>query len=150
MLVEVQSLVAPAPYGTPRRSCLGVEDARLALLLAVLDRRSDVDLLSQDVYANAAGGVRVSEPAADLGLALAIASSRLDRPVPEDLVACGEIGLGGEIRRASRLDLRAREAARLGFKRMLVPRGAASEAEGQGLEVIAVGDVSEAIAWLRA
>ena len=149
MLVEVQSLVAPAPYGSPRRSCLGIEDARLALLLAVLDRRSDVDLLSQDVYANATGGVRVSEPAADLGLALAIASSRLDRPVPPDVVACGEVGLGGEIRRASRIDLRAREAARLGFRRILVPRGAAAEAQGAGVEVVPLANVAEAVAWLR-
>lgn len=150
MLVEVQSLVAAAPYGTPRRSCLGIEDARLALLLAVLDRRSDVDLLSRDVYANAAGGVRVTEPAADLGLALAIASSRLDRPVPPDVVACGEIGLGGEIRRVARIELRAKEAARLGFQRILVPRGAAEDAAGAALEVVPISDVAEAVAWLRA
>ena len=121
MLVELQALVAPAPYGTPRRTTLGLEDARVALLLAVLDRRSSIDLLSQDVYAKAAGGVRVAEPAADLGIALAIASSRLNLAVPADTAAIGEIGLGGEIRRVSRVDVRLGEAGRLGFRRVLVP-----------------------------
>ncbi len=121
MLVELQALVAPAPYGTPRRTTLGLEDARVALLLAVLDRRSSIDLLSQDVYAKAAGGVRVAEPAADLGIALAIASSRLNLAVPADTAAIGEIGLGGEIRRVSRVDVRLGEAGRLGFRRLLVP-----------------------------
>lgn len=121
MLVELQALVAPAPYGTPRRTTLGLEDARVALLLAVLDRRSPVDLLSQDVYAKAAGGVRIAEPAADLGIALAIASSRLDRAIPPDTAAVGEIGLGGELRRVARLDVRLAEAARLGFRRLLAP-----------------------------
>ena len=121
MLVELQALVAPAPYGTPRRTTLGLEDARVALLLAVLERRSSIDLLSQDVYAKAAGGVRVAEPAADLGIALAIASSRLNLAVPADTAAIGEIGLGGEIRRVSRVDVRLGEAGRLGFRRVLVP-----------------------------
>ena len=107
MLLEVQALVAPAGYGTARRTCLGIDDARVALLLAVLDRRSDVDLLSCDVYVNVAGGVRVAEPAADLAVALALASSRLDLPLPADVAACGEIGLGGEIRRVARLEERA-------------------------------------------
>jgi len=149
MLVEIQALVAPAPYGTPRRTALGVEDGRLALLLAVLDRRTDVDLLSRDVYVNAVGGVRVGEPGADLAVALAIASSRLDLPVPEDLVACGEVGLGGEVRRVARLDLRVREAARLGFGRVLVPRGTRAEPPGGGCHCVEVADVREALARLR-
>jgi DNA repair protein RadA/Sms len=147
MLLEVQALVAPAGYGTARRTSLGFDDARVALLLAVLDRRSEIDLLSRDVYVNVAGGVRVSEPAADLAVALAIASSRLDVAVPSDVAACGEIGLGGEIRRVGRLEDRLREAVRLGYTRVLVP-SRALPLEVQGAEPIGVEDVGEAVAWL--
>ena len=153
------ALVAPAPYGTPRRTTLGLEDARVALLLAVLDRRSPVDILSQDVYAKAAGGVRVAEPAADLGIALAIASSRLDQAVPADTAAVGEIGLGGEVRRISRLDVRVAEAARLGFKRLLVPAVCYEEqcsrskgrrkTENPICELVPIEEVAQAVAWLR-
>ena len=159
MLVELQALVAPAPYGTPRRTTLGLEDARVALLLAVLDRRSPVDLLSQDVYAKAAGGVRVAEPAADLAIALAIASSRLELALPPDTAAMGEIGLGGELRRVSRVDVRVAEAARLGFRRLLVPAVCEREwrtrdhASGAGSEVtcelIPIEQIAEAIEWLQ-
>ena len=163
MLVELQALVAPAPYGTPRRTTLGLEDARVALLLAVLDRRSRVDLLSQDVYAKAAGGVRVAEPAADLGIALAIVSSRLDLAVPPDTAAVGEIGLGGELRRVSRLDVRVAEAARLGFRRLLVPavcqrelvkRRAEEKTPGSRIsntcELVPIEEVAQAVDWLAA
>jgi len=161
MLVELQALVAPAPYGTPRRTTLGLEDARVALLLAVLERRSRIDLLSQDVYAKAAGGVRVAEPAADLGIALAIASSRLDLAVPPDTAAIGEIGLGGEIRRVSRLDVRLAEAARLGFRRLLVPavcqreitarkrQEEASPSPSPNCELVPIEEVAQAIDWLQ-
>jgi DNA repair protein RadA/Sms len=149
MLVEIQALVAPAGYGTARRTCLGIDDGRVALLLAVLDRRSHVDLLSRDVYLNVAGGVRVTEPGADLGVALALASSRLDVGLPGDVAACGEVGLGGEIRRVGRMDLRLREAARLGFRRLLVPQGAGADAP-DGVERIALGEIGEAVEWLRA
>ena len=150
MLVEIQALLAPAGYGTARRTSLGVDDSRLALLLAVLDRRTDVDVLSRDVYVNVAGGVRVTEPGADLGLALALASSRLDLPLPADVAACGEVGLGGEVRRVARSDLRLREAARLGFRRVLLPAGVAGEAKPPGgAEVIAVHEVADAVRWLR-
>jgi DNA repair protein RadA/Sms len=166
MLVELQALVAPAPYGTPRRTTLGLEDARVALLLAVLDRRTPIDILSQDVYAKAAGGVRVAEPAADLAIALAIASSRLDRALPADTAAVGEIGLGGELRRVARLDVRRAEAARLGFRRLLVPAVCARELEerasGSGrarkggrrggaeqCELVPFEELSQAIDWLE-
>lgn len=150
MLVEIQALVAPAGYGTARRTTLGIDDARLALLLAVLDRRSDVDVLSRDVYVNVAGGVRVGEPGADLGLALALASSRLDKPLPADAAACGEVGLGGEVRRVGRIDLRVREAVRLGFTRVLLPERVAEDVRAPaGAEVIAVREVADAVRWLR-
>jgi DNA repair protein RadA/Sms len=151
MLVEIQALVAPAGYGTARRTSLGIDDGRLALLLAALDRRSDVDLVSKDVYVNVAGGVRIAEPGADLALALALASSRLDIPLPSDVAACGEIGLGGEIRRVGRIDLRLREAVRLGFRRVLLPAGAEEAARPPvGAAVIPIADVGAAVAWLRA
>ena len=150
MLVEIQALVAPAGYGTARRTPIGVDDGRLALLLAVLERRAGVDLVSRDVYVNVVGGVRISEPGADLALALALASSRLDIPLPEDVVACGEVGLGGEIRRVPRTDLRVEEAARLGFGRVLLPQGApeAKKPPG-GVSVLAVKDLQSAVSWLR-
>jgi len=151
MLVEIQALVAPAGYGTARRTAIGIDDGRLALLLAVLDRRSGVDLLSRDVYVNAVGGVRVSEPGADLALALAIASSRLDAALPDDVAACGEVGLGGEIRRVARSDLRLREAARLGFRRVLLPETAPEATRPPaGIEAIGLRDVAAAVRWLRA
>jgi DNA repair protein RadA/Sms len=146
LLLEVQALVAPAGYGTPRRTCLGIDDGRVALLLAVLGRRSDVDLLSCDVFVNVVGGMRISEPAADLAVALALASSRLDLPLPADAAACGEVGLGGEVRRVGRIEQRLREAARLGFRRVLVP----TQIAGSGGDGIAVADVAQAVAWLRA
>ena len=151
MLLEVQALVAPAGYGTARRTCLGIDDGRVALLLAVLDRRAGIDLLSCDVYVNVTGGVRVAEPGADLGVALAIASSRLDLPLPDDAAACGEIGLGGEVRRVGRIDLRVREAARLGFGRVLLPERVSTNLDApEGSELVPVADVSRAVAWLRA
>jgi DNA repair protein RadA/Sms len=145
LLLEVQALVAPAGYGTARRTCLGVDDGRVALLLAVLDRRSDVDLLSRDVFVNVVGGMRITEPAADLAVALAIASSRLDLALPADVAACGEIGLGGEVRRVGRIEQRLREAARLGFRRVLVP----AQLAGSGPDAIGVPNVAAALAWLR-
>jgi DNA repair protein RadA/Sms len=149
ILLELQALVAPAGYGTARRTCLGVDDGRVALLLAVLDRRSDVDLVGRDVYVNVTGGVRVTETAADLGVALALASSRLDLPLPADAAACGEVGLGGEVRRVARLDLRLREAARLGFRRVLAPAGA-SAPTGLDVQVVPVSSLADAVAWLCA
>jgi DNA repair protein RadA/Sms len=150
MLLEVQALVAPSGYGTARRTCLGIDDGRVALLLAVLDRRAGIDLLSCDVYVNVTGGVRVAEPGADLGVALAIASSRLDLPLPDDVAACGEVGLGGEVRRVVRIDLRVRESARLGFRRVLLPEriGASLEAP-PGTRLVPVADVAQAVRWLR-
>jgi len=150
MLVEVQALVANAAYGMPRRTCMGFEDGRVALLLAVLDRRSEVDVAARDVFVNVAGGVRVGEPSADLGLCLALASSRLDVPIPADVAACGEVGLGGEVRGVARLDLRVREAARLGFRRVLTPSRARGEAENKDCERVPISDVAGAVAWLLA
>lgn len=166
ILLEVQSLVAPASYGTARRTAIGFDEGRLALLLAVLARRGGVDALNCDVYLNATGGVRIADPAADLGVALAIASSRLDLPLPADAAAIGEIGLGGEVRRVARLESRVREAARLGFSRILVPAsaqtdraatparakssGAHTTGHASGAQLVPIDSVADAVAWLNA
>ena len=147
ILLEVQALVAPASYGTARRTAIGFDEGRLALLLAVLARRGNVDALAHDVYLNATGGVRIADPAADLGVVLAVASSRLDLPLPADAAVIGEVGLGGEIRRVARLEPRIREAARLGFTRILVPH--ASEAvKLRDASLVPIDGVADAVAWL--
>jgi DNA repair protein RadA/Sms len=124
LLVEIQALVADSSLAMPRRSALGVDSGRLSLLTAVLEKRVGVALGKDDVYASAVGGVRVVEPAADLGLALAMVSSKKGRLIPADLVACGEVGLAGEIRQVSHTARRLAEAARLGFTAAVVPPSA--------------------------
>ena len=147
LLVEVQALTASTAYGTPRRTASGLDQNRLALLVAVLGRRAGIALGSHDVYANLAGGLVLDEPALDLPLAIALASSFRDRPVQPGTVAIGEVGLLGELRSVSGLERRLREAARLGFTRAIVPRagrgGPAPQVEG--LEIVAVGTLHEAL-----
>ena len=125
VLVEIQALVADAAYGTPRRLAANVDQARLAMILAVLERRAGMQLGGMDVYASVAGGLRVTEPAADLGIALAIVSAFRNRALPEDVVAFGEIGLSGEVRRVSQASRRVAEARKLGFAHTIAPDGVA-------------------------
>ncbi|REJ33348.1 MAG: DNA repair protein RadA [Bacillota bacterium] len=123
LLVEVQALVGPAPFGgTPRRQVSGVDYQRAAIVLAVLERRCGMPLHTHDVYINAVGGVRLDEPAADLAVALAVASAFRDRPVDAGTVVFGEVGLTGEVRGVRQAERRAREAAKLGFRRCILPR----------------------------
>lgn len=143
LLVEVQALVNSSTAPMPRRSAQGLESSRLAMLLAVLDARAGVSVADVDVYASVAGGVRVIEAGADLAVAIAVASARIGVAVPDDLVAIGEIGLGGELRQAGQTPRRLAEAARLGFRRAIVP---ASSAAVEGIELIRVGSVVEALA----
>ena len=146
LLVEVQALVAPTGAPTPRRTASGVDQNRLALLVAVLGRRAGIGLSGHDVYANLAGGLSVTEPGLDLPLALALASSLRDRPLVPGTVAIGEVGLLGELRSVGGLDRRLREAARLGFTRAIVPRSSRGQpAAPAGIEVIVVGSLAEAI-----
>jgi DNA repair protein RadA/Sms len=146
LLVEVQALVAPGGYGSPRRTASGIDTNRLALLIAVLGRRAGVGLGSHDVYANLAGGLSLDDPGLDLPLALALASSLRDRAVPTDLVAIGEVGLLGELRPVPGLERRLREAARLGFRTAIVPRARRGEApEPKGMTVVVASDLREAI-----
>ncbi|PYM04341.1 MAG: DNA repair protein RadA [Candidatus Rokuibacteriota bacterium] len=145
MLVELQALVAPASFATPRRAVLGADYNRVCLLLAVLEKRSGVPLQSQDVFVNVAGGARVTEPAADLGIVVATASSYMDRPVRGDAVVIGEIGLTGEVRRVTGLEARLKEAAALGFAAAIVPASNLADDIRSGLEVRSVGTVDEAL-----
>jgi DNA repair protein RadA/Sms len=124
LLVEVQALVVPSAVPTPRRTTQGVDGARLNQVLAVLERHASLEVARAEVHVAVAGGVRVQEPGIDLAVAPAVASSALGRPLPPDLVACGEVGLGGEIRQVQRTERRLTEAARLGFTRALVPQSA--------------------------
>jgi len=124
ILVEVQALSTPTAFGLPRRSANGLDTSRLQLLVAVLQKRVGLALGAQDVYANVVGGLRVMEPAVDLAVAVAVASSFRDRPVDRTSVVIGEIGLSGELRSVNQLDRRINEASRLGFTRMVVPQTA--------------------------
>ncbi len=128
VLVEIQALVAPAAYGTPRRSVVGWDSARLAMILAVLETRCGLGFGGRDVYLSVAGGLRITEPAADLAVAAALISALSDEPLPEDCVAFGEVALSGDVRPAGRTELRLKEAAKLGFKTAFAPRGAESGA----------------------
>lgn len=121
ILVEVQALASPSPLAMPRRVATGFDLNRVALLIAILEKRVGLHLHGEDVYLNIAGGIRVSEPAADLGVAAAIASSFRDRPIDPRTVIMGEVGLGGEVRAIPHLDARLREAEKLGFRRALIP-----------------------------
>ncbi|MCA9709824.1 MAG: DNA repair protein RadA [Myxococcales bacterium] len=147
LLLEVQALLAQSGGGSPRRNCVGVDPSRLAMLMAVLDRHGDLFVLDQDVFVNVAGGMRLFEPASDLAVLLAVASSHMRRPVPPELVAVGEIGLTGELRQAARLELRLGEAARLGFRRALVARrrGQRKVPVPEGLRLVEVANVREAL-----
>jgi DNA repair protein RadA/Sms len=145
VLLELQALVSPASFGTPRRTVLGADYNRVCLLLAVLEKRVGFPLQSQDVFVNVAGGGRVSEPAADLGVVLAAASSYLDRPVRGDVVVVGEVGLTGEVRAVTALEARLREAAALGFSAALVPQNNLAARAAHPLEVQGVSSVEEAV-----
>jgi DNA repair protein RadA/Sms len=146
LMVEIQALTNPTSFGQPRRTANGVDFNRLLLVTAVLTRRLGLRLGSQDVMVNAAGGIKIGEPAADLGIALAITSSARDIPVDPELAVLGEIGLSGEIRTVSQLDRRISEAARLGFTRCLVPKNGAGDITSRtDIKIIAAGTLREAI-----
>jgi DNA repair protein RadA/Sms len=146
MLVEVQALVGPFAAGSARRTANGVDSARLAMILAVLERKAGLSLAGADVFVNVAGGVRVDEPAIDLAVALAIASSLRERPVAANVVAFGEIGLAGEVRSVPRAAARLAESAAMGFTRAIVPASAAGDWRDSKLETVAVRTVEEALA----
>jgi len=145
LLIEIQSLVNQVNNNyPPRRIASGMDINRLLMLIAVLEKRASASLGQSDVFVNVAGGIRITEPAADLGLALAILSNTRDKPLPDGLVVIGELGLAGEVRRVGQLDRRLQEAARHGLTRALIPAGARAGRHA-GLEVVEVRTLAEAI-----
>ncbi len=146
LLVEVQALVSPAGYGTPRRTALGLDPNRVALLAAVLEKKVGMDILGCDLFVNVAGGLTLDDPAADLACVAALASSFRDRALEARTLVLGEVGLAGEVRAVVQPEARLAEASRLGFRRALVPGGNARHAEAPGgIEVVAVETVGEAL-----
>jgi DNA repair protein RadA/Sms len=146
MLVELQALVSTSSYGNARRMASGLDQNRLSLLLAVLEKRAGLNLIAEDVFVNVAGGIAVDEPAADLGIVAAVASSVRNRPIKPGTAVFGEVGLAGEIRGISQAALRVREAAQMGFTRCVLPLGnCAPEDVPEGLELAGVKNVSEAL-----
>ena len=146
VLAEIQALLAPAPYGSARRSSNGFDYNRASMLLAVLEKRGGLKVSTCDAYLNIIGGLTLDEPAADLAAVLALASSYLDRPIAPDLAAIGEVGLTGELRVVNNLDQRLSEVRRLGFRRCVIPRRKGKTAEGpEGLQVVEAANIGEAI-----
>lgn len=143
LVVELQALVSPTSYSSPRRSVTGLEFNRLTQILAVLEKRVGLPLSKFDAYVSSVGGLNVGEPAADLGVAMAVVASFRDRIVNPDLVLIGEVGLGGQVRPVSQIELRLKEAAKLGFTTAIVPKG--QDIAGTGVEAIAVSRVVDAI-----
>jgi DNA repair protein RadA/Sms len=148
LLVEIQALVDTS-HGNPRRLTVGLDPQRLAMLLAVLHRHAGIVCFDQDVFVNAVGGVKITEPAADLAVLLSITSSLKNKPLPSKLIVFGEVGLAGEIRPAPRGQERLKEAAKLGFTRALIPEANRPKQAIPGMEVIAVKRVEEAVARIR-
>ena len=149
LLVEIQALVDEAHAPNPRRLSVGLEQNRLALLLAVLHRHSGIACFDQDVFVNAVGGVRISEPAADLAVLMAVVSSLKDKPLPKKLVVFGEVGLAGEVRPVQRGQERLKEAAKLGFTHALIPQANAPRQAIAGLKIIAVRRIEDAVIGFR-
>ena len=142
LLIEVQALVSPTHFPSPRRMAMGIDSNRVSLLLAVLERKGGTSFQNQDVYVNVAGGLQIDEPALDLGIIAALVSSHRNAPLPHDLALFGEVGLLGEIRSVSQPDLRAREAATLGFRKVIVPHSNVSEIRAD-IEVVGVRRLDE-------
>ncbi len=149
LLVEIQALVAQAHTPNPRRLTVGLEQNRLAMLLAVLHRHAGLACFDQDVFVNAVGGVRIDEPAADLAVVLAMVSSFKNRPLPQKLVVFGEVGLAGEVRPVQRGQERLKEAVKLGFTQAIIPKANRPKGSIAGMEIIAVDRVDDAVSRFR-
>ena len=149
LLCDVQALTSPTFYGTPRRAVNGADAGRMALLLAVLEKRANLRTYNQDVYINVAGGLELSEPAADLALCAAVASSLKDKPVGPEVAIMGEVGLAGEVRTVPQCERRISECARLGFTTLIVPKTNAGRVKPpEGVKVIGVDTVAQALSVL--
>ena len=145
LLVELQALVCASPLGMPRRTTIGVDHNRLALLVAVLEKKVGLNLAGQDIFLNVAGGVKLNEPAVDLGMVVAVASSHLDKVIDPQTLLLGEVGLAGEVRGITQPEMRVREAAKLGFTHCILPAGNLRQVKVKGMELIAVKSLEEAL-----
>jgi DNA repair protein RadA/Sms len=146
ILVEIQSLASGTSFGTPRRTILGLDSNRVALLAAVMEKKIGMHLMGYDIFMNVAGGVKVIEPAVDLAVVAAIASSFLDKPVAERTVIMGEVGLTGEVRAIGQADARISEAAKMGFNRCILPQGNLRRlAPAADVAAVGVESVTEAV-----
>jgi DNA repair protein RadA/Sms len=146
ILVELQALASATNFGTPRRTILGLDHNRVALLAAVMEKKLGMHLMSHDIFMNVAGGVKVDEPAIDMGIISAIASSFLDRPIPDNHVVLGEVGLTGEVRAISHVETRVGEVKKMGFTKCFVPQTNLKRmTETEGIDVIGIRTVAEAI-----
>ena len=144
ILIEIQALVSPTNLGTARRTAIGTDQQRLSLLCAVLEKKVGLDMYGHDIFLNIAGGIRIDEPALDLGVICALASSITEKTISSTTVVCGEVGLAGEVRAVSQVDMRSREAERLGFKRFIMPRSNKERLTWKSeLEIIGVATVTE-------
>ena len=149
MLVDLQALAAQSFYAVPRRTVNGADQARVALLLAVLEKRAGLRMYNQDVYVNVAGGLSLSEPAVDLPLCVAVASSLSDSPLPSDLAVMGEVGLTGEIRAITQMERRINECVRLGFRHIMCPADSVKRLHlPEGVELTPVKTLAQAITLL--
>jgi DNA repair protein RadA/Sms len=146
LMVEIQALVSQTSFGMPRRTTIGVDFNRVSLLIAVLEKRAGMHLGGMDVFVNVVGGLRIIEPAVDLGIITAITSSLRDKPVEPDLFVFGEVGLSGEIRAVTQAELRIKEASKIGFKRAVIPYGNAEKVKNSfGLEITGVRNVEDCL-----
>ena len=145
LLVEIQALVDEARAPHPKRLCVGLEQNRLAMLLAVLHRHAGVPCFDQDVFVNAVGGVKINEPGADLAILLAIVSSLKNKPLAEKMVVIGEVGLAGEVRPVQRGQERLKEAAKLGFTHAIIPQANKPKQPIAGIKILPVHNVREAV-----
>ncbi|MDL2217643.1 DNA repair protein RadA [Christensenellaceae bacterium OttesenSCG-928-M15] len=148
MMAEVQALIAPSAFGSPRRTTAGVDTGRLSLLLAVLENKARLKLSDHDVYVNVVGGLKLVDRAVDLGVALCIASCKKETPLKEHTAAIGEVGLTGEVRAVSQMEKRMRECVRLGFSNLIVPRSFSENSSIDGAKLVPVRNIAEAVAIL--
>jgi DNA repair protein RadA/Sms len=148
LLVELQALVTASSLGVPRRTTIGVDHNRLALLVAVLEKKVGLNMAGRDIFLNVAGGMKLNEPAADLGMVAAVASSHLDKSIPPHTMVIGEVGLAGEVRGITQPEIRVREAAKLGFGRCILPAGNLRKVKVEGVDLAGVSSVEEALEML--
>jgi DNA repair protein RadA/Sms len=150
LLIELQALTSPTTFGLPRRTANGIDYNRLTVLMAVLEKKASMNLGSQDVYLNVVSGIKISEPAIDLGIILAVASSFKNISIPKDLVAIGEVGLTGEVRAVNMIEKRLKEAEKLGFKKCIIPENNKKLLkDSYKLDIIGVKNIGEALKILK-